>query len=327
MAEEVLSRVAIVRCGDYDPPRVDEAVAHLIKLLGGIEYFVPPGKNILLKPNLLKGAPPDKAVTTHPEVLRAIIRALKKTGPAASLAVGDSPAWGSFEGAMRASGLAAICQEEDVAITPFTRGVKVANPGSHVFRHHHIAREVVQADAVINLPKLKTHCQMYMTGAVKNMFGCVAGKRKAWWHFKAGNYGEYFPLMIAETARLVAPRLSIMDAVLAMEGQGPGAGAPRRMGLLMASADPVALDRVAIEVAGLDPARMRTLAAAETIGWGETHLDKIEVAGLPICEARLATPLVEPRMIPVGFSLPRVVKSTLKQQWLVLMNEPARRVS
>lgn len=327
MGEEGLSRVAIVRCGDYDPPRVNEAVAHLLELLGGAENFVPPGKNILLKPNLLKGAAPEKAVTTHPEVLRAIIRAIKKTGPSASLAVGDSPAWGSFQSAMRGAGLAAVCEEEGAALIFFTRGVKVTNPGGHVFRHLHIAREVVRAGTVINLPKLKTHCQMYMTGAVKNMFGCVAGKRKAWWHFKAGNYGEYFPLMIAETARLIAPRLSIMDAVLAMEGQGPGGGAPRRMGLLMASADPVALDRVAVEVAGLDPARMRTLAAADAIGWGETDLDKIEVAGLPIGEARLATPLVEPRMIPVGFSLPRVVKSTLKQQWLVRINEPARRVS
>lgn len=322
-----MSRVAIVRCGDYDPPRVDEAVSRLLDLLGGAGNFVPPEKNILLKPNLLKGASPEKAVTTHPEVLRAAIRAIKKTEPTASIAAGDSPAWGSFESAMRASGLAAVCEEEDAALTPFTRGVKVANPSGEVFRHFHIAREAVHAGAIVNLPKLKTHGQMYLTGAVKNMFGCVAGKRKAWWHFKAGNYGEYFPLMIAETARLIAPRLSIMDAIIAMEGQGPGAGAPRRMGLLMASADPVALDRVAVEVSGLDPARMRTLTAAETIGWGETSLDKIEVAGLPIGEARLDPPLAEPRMSPVGFSLPRVVKSTLKQQWLVRVNESARRVS
>ena len=191
---------------------------------------------------------------------------------------------------MSASGLAAVCAEENAAPTPFTCAVKVPNTEGAVYRHFHIAREATSAEALINLPKLKTHSQMYMTGAVKNLFSCAAGKRKAWWHFKAGNYQEYFPLMISETARLVGPRFSILDAVLAMEGQGPGAGRPRRMGLLMASTDPVALDRVACEAAGLDPSRLRTLAAAEEIGWGQTDLSKIEIAGLPLKEAQLTPP-------------------------------------
>ncbi len=282
-----MSRVAIVRCEDYDSGRVEESVARLFDLLGGAGSLLPPGKRILLKPNLLKGAPPEKAVTTHPEVLRAVIRTLRASARPASISVGDSPAWGSFESAMSASGLAAVCAGENAAPTPFTRAVKVRNTEGAVYRHFYIAREVARADAIVNLPKLKTHCQMYMTGAVKNLFGCVAGKRKAWWHFKAGNYQEYFPLMIAETARLIGPRLSVLDAVLAMEGQGPGAGQPQKMGLLMASADPVALDRVACEAAGLEPGRLRTLAAAEVIGWGQTDLSKIEIAGLSLKEARL----------------------------------------
>ncbi|HBK80532.1 MAG TPA: thylakoid-associated protein [Nitrospinae bacterium] len=322
-----MSRVALVRCEDYDPDRVEDSVARLLELLGGAGKFASPEESILLKPNLLKGAPPESAVTTHPEVLRAVIRVLRRTAPGAALSVGDSPAWGSFESAMRVSGQAAVCTEEGVPATPFHRGVKVPNPEGTVYRHLHIARAAVSTGGVINLPKLKTHCQMYMTGAVKNLFGCVAGKRKAWWHFKAGNFQEYFPLMIVETARLIAPRLSVLDAVVGMEGQGPGSGKPRRAGLLMASTDPVALDRVACEAAGLDPSRLRTLAAAETIGWGQPDLSKIEIAGLPLEEARLAVPFVPPKMIPVGFSLPRVVKSTMKQQWLVRVKEPIRRVS
>ncbi len=322
-----MSRVAVVRCADYDRIRVGESVARLFELLGGAEKFVSPGEALLLKPNLLKGAPPEKAVTTHPEVLRAAIRRLRASAAGASFSVGDSPAWGSFGSAMREAGLAAVCTEEGARATPFGRGAKVPNPSGIVYDHLHIARAVLAPDGVINLPKLKTHCQMYMTGAVKNLFGCVAGKRKAWWHFKAGNYEEYFPLMLVETARLIGPRLSILDAVLAMEGQGPGAGRPRRMGLLMASEDPVALDRVACEAAGLDPARLRTLAAAGTIGWGETDLSKIDIAGLPLEEARLSPPVAEPKMIPVGFSFPRVVTSSLKQQWLVRVGEPIRRIS
>jgi uncharacterized protein (DUF362 family) len=317
-----MSRVAIVRCEDY--ARAGEAVARVFELLGGAGRFLLPDEHVLLKPNLLKGAPPEKAVATHPEIIRAVIRSLRAAGNGSSarISVGDSPAWGSFESAARASGYTAVCEEEGAALLPFTKGEKVPNPGGMVYDHLYLAREAAGADAIINLPKLKTHCQMYMTGAAKNLFGCVAGKRKAWWHFKAGSYQDYFPLMIAETARLLAPRLSILDAVLAMEGQGPGSGKPKKMGLIMASEDPTALDRVACEVAGLDPARVRTLQAAEAIGWGETDLSRIEITGLAIEEARLPVPLKEPKMIPVGFSLPRVVKSTLKQQWKLRVEEP-----
>ncbi len=322
-----MSRVAIIRCEDY--ARAGEAVARALALLGGAARFVRPGERLLLKPNLLKGAPPEKAVATHPAILRAVIRQLRGAGtsPAPHISVGDSPAWGSFGSAARAAGYAAVCEEESAALLPFTKGVKVANPDGAVYDHLHLAREAVRADALINLPKLKTHCQMYMTGAVKNLFGCVAGKRKAWWHFKAGSYEDYFPLMIAETARLLKPRLSIMDAVLAMEGQGPGSGTPKKAGLILAGEDPTAIDRVACEVAGLDPSRLRTLEAARTIGWGETDLDRIEIAGLSLEEARLPVPLTEPKLIPVGFSLPRVVKSTLKQQWKLRVEEPLGKTS
>ena len=322
-----MSLVAAVRCEGYERARVEEAVGRLLELLGGAARFARAGERLLLKPNLLKGAPPERAVTTHPEVLRAAIGALRAAAPDLRLRVGDSPAWGGFEASAEAAGLAAICRETGAALTPFARGVRVRNPDGQVYDHLVLAREAVENDGLINLPKLKTHVQLYMTGAVKNLFGCVAGKRKAWWHFKAGNYQDYFPLMLVETARLLGARLHLLDAVLAMEGNGPANGVPRPMGLLLASEDPVALDRVAVEAAGLGPARLRTLEAARTLGWGETHLAKIEIAGLPLAEARLARPLAEPRMIPIGFSLPRVVKSTLKQQWLLRVEEPLRRIS
>lgn len=320
-----MSRVALVRCGDYERARVGEAVARLLDLLGGASRFARPGETLLLKPNLLKGAPPERAVTTHPEVLRAAIGALRAGAPGLRLQVGDSPAWGGFEPSAETAGLAAVCREEGATLAPFTRGVRTPNPGGQVFDHLTLAREALAAEGLVNLAKLKTHCQLYMTGAVKNLFGCVAGKRKAWWHFKAGSYRDYFPLMLVETARLLGARLHILDAVLAMEGNGPAGGTPRPAGLLMASEDPVALDRVACEVAGLDPARLRTLEAARILGWGQTDLARIEIAGLPLAEARLAKPLTEPKMMPIGFSLPRVVKSTLKQQWITRVEEPLGR--
>ncbi|MBI2177405.1 MAG: DUF362 domain-containing protein, partial [Candidatus Tectomicrobia bacterium] len=213
-----MSRVAVVRCESYERARVEEAVARLFELLGGAVRFARPAETLLLKPNLLKSAPPGSAVATHPEVLRAVVGSLHAAAPGLALRVGDSPAWGGFESAAEAAGLATVCRETGAALTPFTGGVKAPNPRGQVYDHLVIAREALDRDGLINLPKLKAHCQLYMTGAVKNLFGCVAGKRKAWWHFKAGNFENYFPLMLVGTPRLLDARLHLLDAVLAMEG-------------------------------------------------------------------------------------------------------------
>ena len=323
-----MSRVAIVRCEDYDKERVKDAVAEALEALGGAAQFASKDDEILLKPNILKGAPPESALTTHPEILRAVAEQLQKSPtPPRKISMGDSPAWGSLDACSEQAGLSSVCEELQIPLVHFRKGVKVPNQDGVVYTHLTMAKAAMDADGIINLPKLKTHCQLYMTGAVKNLFGCVAGKRKAWWHFKAGTFEDYFPLMLVETARLLKTRLSVLDAVWAMEGQGPAQGTPRQVGLIIASADPVALDRVACEVTGLAPERLRTLEAARVTGFGETDLDKIEVVGLPIEEAGLSKPLVEPRMIPIGFSIPRVVKSTLKQQWLTRVREPLRKVS
>ena len=323
-----MSRVAIVRCQDYDRERVSDAVAEAFEALGGAAQFTSETDEILLKPNILKGAPPESALTTHHEILRAVAEQFQNsTTTPRKISMGDSPAWGSLASCAEQTGLSRVCEELKLPLTQFRKGVKVPNPEGVVYAHLTMAKEAMDADGIINLPKLKTHCQLYMTGAVKNLFGCVAGKRKAWWHFKAGTFEDYFPLMLVETARLLKTRLSVLDAVYAMEGQGPAQGTPRRVGLIIASADPVALDRVACEVSGLSPEKLRTLEAARVTGFGETDLDKIEVAGLPLQEARLSKPLVEPRMIPIGFSIPRVVKSTLKQQWLTRVQEPLRKIS
>ena len=323
-----MSRVAIVRCEDYEKERVSDAVAQALEALGGAAQFATETDGLLLKPNILKGAPFESALTTHPEILRAVAEQFQNMdAPPRKLSMGDSPAWGSLAACAEQAGLSRVCEELRIPLVTFRKGVKVPNPDGVVYAHLTMAKEAMDADGIINLPKLKTHCQLYMTGAVKNLFGCVAGKRKAWWHFKAGTFEDYFPLMLVETARLLKTRLSILDAVFAMEGQGPAQGTPRKVGLIIASADPVALDRVACDVTGLSPEKLRTLEAARVTGFGETDLNKIDVVGLPLEEAKLSSPLVEPRMIPIGFSIPRVVKSTLKQQWLTRVREPLQKVS
>ena len=222
-----MSRVAIVRCEDYDKARVSDAVAQALEALGGAAQFASETEEILLKPNILKGAPPDNALTTHPEILRAVAGQLQNSAaPPRKISMGDSPAWGSLDTCAEQAGLSRVCEELGLPLVSFRKGVKVPNPDGVVYAHLTMAKEAMDADGIINLPKLKTHCQLYMTGAVKNLFGCVAGKRKAWWHFKAGTFEDYFPLMLVETARLLKTRLSVLDAVCAMEGQGPAQGTP-----------------------------------------------------------------------------------------------------
>lgn len=310
--------VALERCESYEPEEVLRALDALVQHLGGWGAFVRSGERLLLKPNLLRGAPPEEAVTTHPELLRALARRLKDEG--AHPFIGDSPPWSSLGWVSRRSGIAAVARQEGLPLVAFTRGVKVANQRDWPHPHLTVDRAALEADGIINCPKLKSHRQLYMTGAVKNTFGCVTGKRKLWWHIKAGHDNDYFARMLIETCSLLGPRLHLMDAVLAMDGMGASRGRPRHLGFLAASTDAVALDRVCLEIVGGEPDELRTLAAAEELGVGEPRLERIRIAGEPM-EAFRVDDFVFPPVEPVGVSLSRALKSTLRYQWNVRLRE------
>jgi uncharacterized protein (DUF362 family) len=313
-----VSTVALAKCSSYDSDVVSTAVDEVVGRLGGWSFFAQAGERLLLKPNLLKGAPPEQAVTTHPEILRVVARGLKSLG--SEPFIGDSPAWGSFRRAVEKSEIADMARDESLPLTAFNKGKRVDNEAGQVYSQFTIDQAVLEADGIVNCPKLKAHEQLYMTGAVKNIFGCVTGKRKAWWHLTAGNYDNYFARMLIEVYKLLQPRLHIMDAVTAMEGRGPSQGHPRPMGFVAASIDAVALDRVCLAIVGGEPEKLRTLAAAAELGVGETDLTRIRVVGESI-EALQVEDFLFPALIPIGFSLPRVVKSTLKQKWTVHVAE------
>ncbi len=269
------SNVSIVKCPDYDRERVLEAVRRSVDLLGGMSVFVKPGERVLIKPNLLKASPPEAAVTTHPEVLRAVIRLVKKAGGVAL--VGDSPGLGGVRNVCEKAGIMSVIEEEGALLTELDEAVPVK--GSGRFHRFQIARAASEADAVINLPKLKTHGMMTLTGAVKNLFGCIPGTRKAQWHLNAGVNRDAFARMLVELCAVIKPCLTVMDAVVGMEGNGPGSGDPREIGLVLAGRDPVALDVVAGSIVGADPALLYTVRAAAEAGIGETRLEKIALLG------------------------------------------------
>ena len=274
------STVALVRCDTYDTDAVHEAVGRGLGLLGGAGRFVSAGEHVLLKPNLLVASSPTAAVTTHPAVFGAVARHLLAAG--AQLSYGDSPGVGRPEGAARRAGLAEVADAIGIPFADFTHGREISAPQGRVVKRWFIAEGVLAADAVASLPKMKTHALTRMTGAVKNTFGCIPGARKGEFHARMPDI-ERFAQMLVDLCVAVAPRLYVMDGIVAMEGNGPRGGDPRPVGVLLLSTDPVALDAVACRLMGLDPARIETVTlghASELGSWEE-----IELLGDPIEES------------------------------------------
>ena len=243
-----------------------------------------PVEECLLKPNLLSPTASSKAVTTHPSVVEAVARTLMRAG--IRVAVGDSPGRGDTLQAAAASGIADACKRAGAELREFAEEVQVKHPEGQICKEFVLAREVAQRPVLVNVAKMKTHGFMVYTGAVKNLFGCVPGTRKAALHLRYPGEEE-FGTMLLDLLTLIRPAVSILDAVVAMDGNGPSQGRPRPFGALLASTDAVALDVVALELAGVDPMKVPYLRRAREAGIGETHLENIEIVGEPVESLRV----------------------------------------
>lgn len=269
-------RVSILKCKGYAADEVYNAVKRATELLGGVENFVRPGERILVKPNLLSGKPPGAAVSTHPSVVKAVIRLVREAG--AEPVVGDSPGFGNASRVAEKCGIMEVLRETATEFVDLKTPVRVENPEGLTFKRLEVAKEALEADGIINLPKLKTHAQMFLTMGVKNLFGCVPGKLKAQLHLTAGVDPLSFAGMLLDLYFLLRPRLTIMDAIVAMEGNGPASGEPRGLGLLFASADAVSMDCVAAGLLGAACDDLPVLRRAREAGLREEPA-RIEVLG------------------------------------------------
>ncbi len=239
-----------------------EAVERLLQKLPS-QSLPAPGMRVLLKPNLLAGHPPEKAVSTHPDVVRGVILALQKRG-VHKITLADSPGGpytpSLMAGVYKTSGLAAVCAETGVELYTACKSRAVPCEGKLV-RRFELIEPVLEADYIINLPKLKTHVLTGMSGAVKNLFGCVPGLQKAEFHMRFPEK-EAFGQMLVDLCEQVKPGLHLVDGILGMEGDGPAGGTVRKAGLLLASEDPYSLDLALCRYMGMAPAGVPTLAAA-----------------------------------------------------------------
>lgn len=302
--------VGVQRVGEYERVLVKEGLVRLLEPLGGMARYVKPGERVLIKPNMLSAKPPEAAVTTHPEVLRGVIELVQQAGGIAL--VGDSPGFGSARRVAERSGVLQVIEETGAQFVPFTESAPVAGAGT--FRQFELARPYLEADRLINLPKLKTHEMMTVTCCVKNLFGAVVGTQKAAWHLKAGADKELFAEMLLEVYRLREPDLNIVDAIVAMEGNGPGSGDPCEVGLLLAGDNAVAVDIIAAEIASLPKKLLYLENAARRLELPGSQRRQIECCGLSVEEAR-CRPFKLPHLSDVQFGLPRFLKNRLRNQF------------
>ncbi len=266
---------------DYNPAAVEMAVEALFAALPAAQKITQTTK-LLLKPNLLAKHPSEHAVTTHPEVLRAVIRACKKRGALAqNITVADSSG-GLYNPMMmkqiyQVCGLAAVCEAEGVTAYTACKTVTVPVPNGAVVQEFELLVPVVEADFIINLPKLKTHVMTGLTAATKNLFGTIPGLKKAEWHTRFPDKPRFGDMLI-DLYEIVTPQINLLDAVVGMEGDGPAGGTPRTAGQLLASQDAPNLDLAAAHLIGLAPMRVPYLAAANARGLCADALDLATVA-------------------------------------------------
>lgn len=269
------SKVSIVRCDNYEPNLVLEKTKKAVDLIGGISNFIKPGSKVLVKPNLLMAKEPEFGIDTHPEVVRSVIKVLKEIN--CTIFVGDGPSvWGNqvenVDEVYRRTGIKSVCVEEGVELVKFDkrrmRGTKFP-----------LTTWLDNCDYLVNLAKFKTHDLTILTAAIKNLFGLVPGTYKTELHKKYFD-AEDFSKMLVDIYEETKPSLTIIDGIVAMEGDGPASsGKLRKLNLLLAGYDCVALDSVLALIMGLRPFDILTTKEAAKRDLGVADINAIQIMG------------------------------------------------
>ena len=312
------SKVHLQKIKNYSLDKIESFVRDALSVIYEKGALFSSGQKVLLKPNLLRGFSPENCVTTNPIVVESVCRLLKDYS-VGQITISDSPALGSLEAVASKAGYDPLKKKYGVKIVPLTDPIPFESEEG--IPHLKIAGCLQEFDRIINLPKVKSHCQMTMTLATKNLFGLVIGKRKPILHCLVKNDKVKFGKMLIDIARHVNPCLTLADGIEAMQGQGPIHGTPYPLGVLLASTDMTALDRVAAEIIKFPINKVYALEAARLKGYGNYDLDKIEISGVTDL-AKLAVSDFEPaRAMDISFNPYRIMKSFLKQFYEIGIKE------
>lgn len=305
--------VVLTQCSDYNPETIRNCLEKQFALQGGLEKFVKSGDSVLLKPNFIAPRPRQYATQTDPAVIIETARLLKDFG--VKPFVGDSPAWSNVFACAKALNLEEPLKKLDVPIK------QLNNPKKYILGKKNnkvgISTVALEADAIINLPKFKSHQQLVATFAIKNMFGCVSGKRKAILHFTKGKNQRKFCELLIEIFEFLNPVLTIIDAVTIMEGPGPIRGRARHLGWLIGGTDPIACETICARLINMEPESLPIVNTAIKMKFGCADFNSIEILGDEFPK-NVCNDFQTARQIPIRFSLLHVCKSISKQIWLVI---------
>ncbi|MBZ4646580.1 MAG: iron-sulfur protein [Clostridia bacterium] len=291
-----MNDVSLLRCDEYDYKKVKTVIDQTFINLGGIQKFVKPGMKVLLKINLLMKKKPEEATTTHPVFVEALTRAVQEAGGVVTIA--DSPGGLYTEKALK--GVYSVCGIEEVAkktgaiLNYDLTHKEVSFTGGKITKSFMVISPALEADLVITVPKCKTHGMTLFTGAVKNLFGVIPGTYKAEYHFRMQDKKD-FCNMLVDLCQLISPSLSIMDAIVGMEGSGPSGGDPRKIGAVIASTSPYLVDLVATTIIGISPSEVYTIVNSIERGLCPSDISKINILGDDI-----STFLIKDYKLPVG---------------------------
>ena len=269
--------VAAVKAYNYNIAELVPAIRKSLDLIGGFNPKIKPGSKVFVKINHLSPpSPAERGIVTHPVFVEAVLMLLKETG--AEITVGDDIEEGETDG-FKISGFREICERQGVKLINLREaGFVEKSCNGKILKNLYVSKIVLEADVIVNLPKLKTHSLTTFTGSIKNMYGIIpAGLRRRF-------HGEYlrieeFSQMLVDIYSLVTPQMTIMDGIMAMEGEGPGSGKMRNLGLILACRDAVALDAIAGGIIGLKPGEVLTTRFAGERNLGVSELRNIGVVG------------------------------------------------
>ncbi|MBU4493378.1 MAG: DUF362 domain-containing protein [Nanoarchaeota archaeon] len=288
-------KVSVVKCDSYDEELVLEKVREALDLIG---FKIKQGSKVLLKPNVLSAKSPDEAITTHPALVNAICFILKEKK--CKISIGDSSGIG-IEGtreAFKKTGIEGIAKRYNAEIIPFEESKIVYKKiNGKILKGIHISKSLLDADFIINMPKLKTHALVGYTGAVKNMFGIIPGGKKSYYHKICGNQTAFADLLV-DIYNCRIPDLNIMDGIIGMEGNGPAAGKIKKTGIIIASKSGIALDFVAAKIIGFKTEDILTNKALVK----RNLKPEIEVVGEKNIKIKYEQPIKTIRKVP-GFML------------------------
>ena len=313
------SKIHLQKLEDYSLDRVEQFVRDSLEVLDTEASMFRPGHKVLLKPNLLRGFKPERCVTTHPVVVEAVCRVLKDLS-VGQIVISDSPALGSLSAVADKAGYGLLEKKYGAEILPLTDPIPFENEEG--VPHLKIAGCLEQYDRIINLPKVKSHCQMTMTLGIKNLFGLVIGKRKPVLHCLVKNDKIKFGKMLIDIARHVNPCLTIVDGIQAMQGQGPLNGTTYPLGVMGASTDMTALDRIFADLLNIPLDKVYALQAARLKQFGQFHLEHMEISGPADYRSLAVKDFKQAYPLDITFNPFRLLKSFFNQFYEIGIKEP-----